>query len=54
MQQVLSFVFGVEFGNRNDPVLKKQYENFRSKYWRWRAKHIDKGEGTCAEDYSEG
>ncbi|WP_179867270.1 T7SS effector LXG polymorphic toxin [Terribacillus saccharophilus] len=29
---------------RNDPVLKKQYENFRSKYWRWRAKQIDKGE----------
>ncbi|MBG9654143.1 hypothetical protein ABE24_04070 [Cytobacillus firmus] len=29
---------------RNDPVLKKQYENFRSKYWRWRAKQIGKGE----------
>jgi toxin YxiD len=29
---------------RNDPVLKKQYENFRSKYWRWRARQIDKGE----------
>ena len=29
---------------RNDPVLKKQYENFRSRYWRWRAKQIDKGE----------
>ncbi|MCC2426369.1 WXG100 family type VII secretion target [Bacillus paranthracis] len=29
---------------RNDPVLKKQYENFRSKYWRWRAKQIDKAE----------
>ncbi|MEI4771985.1 T7SS effector LXG polymorphic toxin [Psychrobacillus sp. FJAT-51614] len=29
---------------RNDPVLKKQYDNFRSKYWRWRAKQIDKGE----------
>ncbi|ASV67810.1 T7SS effector LXG polymorphic toxin [Cytobacillus kochii] len=29
---------------RNDPVLKKQYDNFRSKYWRWRAKHIDKSE----------
>ncbi|RFA37132.1 hypothetical protein CAI16_02785 [Virgibacillus dokdonensis] len=29
---------------RNDPVLKKQYENFRSKYWRWRAKQIDKGD----------
>jgi hypothetical protein len=29
---------------RNAPVLKKQYENFRSKYWRWRAKQIDKAE----------
>lgn len=29
---------------RNDPVLKKQYENFRTKYWRWRAKEIDKNE----------
>src|SRR5690625_32868 len=29
---------------RNNPVLKKQYENFRSKYWRWRAKQIDKAE----------
>ena len=29
---------------RNDPVLKKQYENFRAKYWRWRAKQIDKDE----------
>ncbi|MRX54941.1 hypothetical protein HMPREF3291_24475 [Bacillus sp. HMSC76G11] len=26
---------------RNNPVLKKQYDNFRSKYWRWRAKQID-------------
>lgn len=26
---------------RNDPVLKKQYNNFRSAYWKWRAKqHI--------------
>lgn len=29
---------------RNDPELKKQYDNFRSKYWRWRAKQIEKGE----------
>ncbi|MFB1052221.1 HNH/ENDO VII family nuclease [Paraliobacillus sp. JSM ZJ581] len=29
---------------RNDPVLKKQYDNFRSKYWRWRAKQIDKSD----------
>ncbi|WP_165887033.1 T7SS effector LXG polymorphic toxin [Scopulibacillus darangshiensis] len=28
---------------RNDPVLRKQYDNFRAKYWRWRAKQIDKG-----------
>jgi hypothetical protein len=34
----------VEHGRsfRNDPVLKKQYDNFRSKYWRWRAKQIEK------------
>lgn len=29
---------------RNEPVLKKQYDNFRGKYWRWRAKQIDKSE----------
>ncbi|MGG1688411.1 T7SS effector LXG polymorphic toxin [Pseudalkalibacillus sp. NRS-1564] len=29
---------------RNDSVLKKQYSNFRLKYWRWRAKEIDLGE----------
>ncbi|WP_099363572.1 HNH/ENDO VII family nuclease [Fredinandcohnia onubensis] len=29
---------------RNDPVLKKQYDNFRGKYWRWRAKQIDESE----------
>ncbi|WP_346764189.1 hypothetical protein [Bacillus sp. N1-1] len=29
---------------RNDPVLKKQYSNFRLKNWRWRAKEIDLGE----------
>lgn len=29
---------------RNDPELKKQYDNFRSKYWRWRAKQIENGE----------
>ncbi|MWC30014.1 hypothetical protein GON22_18130 [Paenibacillus sp. MMS18-CY102] len=26
---------------RNNPVLEKQYNNFRSKYWRWRAKQIE-------------
>ncbi|MFJ7973566.1 T7SS effector LXG polymorphic toxin [Psychrobacillus sp. NPDC096389] len=29
---------------RNDPVLKKQYDNFRGKYWRWRAKEIEKSD----------
>ncbi|MCR8868363.1 T7SS effector LXG polymorphic toxin [Peribacillus frigoritolerans] len=29
---------------RNEPILKKQYDNFRGKYWRWRAKQIDKSE----------
>ncbi|MDM5201101.1 HNH/ENDO VII family nuclease [Fictibacillus enclensis] len=29
---------------RNDPALRKQYDNFRSKYWRWRAKQIENGE----------
>jgi len=26
---------------RNDLVLRKQYNNFRSKYWRWRANQIE-------------
>ncbi|OYD09936.1 hypothetical protein CHM34_00010 [Paludifilum halophilum] len=32
----------VEDGNsfRNDPVLSKQYDNFRRKYWRWRYKQV--------------
>jgi hypothetical protein len=25
---------------RNNPVLEKQYNNFRSQYWRWRAEHL--------------
>lgn len=25
---------------RNNPILEKQYNNFRSKYWRWRAKNL--------------
>lgn len=25
---------------RNNPDLEKQYNNFRSKYWRWRAKNL--------------
>ena len=25
---------------RNNPTLKKQYSNFKSKYWRWRAKNL--------------
>ena len=28
---------------RNDPVLKKQYNNFRSAYWKWRAQQYLKG-----------
>ncbi|MCP3742661.1 HNH/ENDO VII family nuclease [Rossellomorea sp. BNER] len=27
---------------RNDPRLKKQYNNFRLKYWKWRASEIEK------------
>ncbi|SFH22139.1 Predicted ribonuclease, toxin component of the YeeF-YezG toxin-antitoxin module [Priestia megaterium] len=26
---------------RNNPSLEKQYNNFRTKYWRWRAKQVD-------------
>ncbi|USK68815.1 T7SS effector LXG polymorphic toxin [Peribacillus asahii] len=26
---------------RNDPVLKAQYDNFRSRYWKWRAKQFE-------------
>lgn len=35
----------VEDGNsfRNDPVKKKQYNNFREKYWKWRAQQIKGG-----------
>lgn len=28
---------------RHDEDLKKQYENFRRKYWRWRAREYKKG-----------
>ena len=28
---------------RNDPILSKQYNNFRTVYWRWRAKQIMEG-----------
>ncbi|MBR2067066.1 MAG: HNH/ENDO VII family nuclease [Solobacterium sp.] len=28
---------------RNDPLLEKQYNNFRSAYWKWRAKEYKKG-----------
>lgn len=28
---------------RNDPVLAKQYNNFRSAYWKWRAKQCLEG-----------
>ena len=26
---------------RNNPILEKQYNNFRSKYWRWRASQLE-------------
>ncbi|MEK1832114.1 HNH/ENDO VII family nuclease [Priestia megaterium] len=26
---------------RNNPSLEKQYNNFRTKYWRWRAKQMN-------------
>ncbi len=26
---------------RNDPVLKAQYDNFRDRYWKWRAKQFE-------------
>lgn len=26
---------------RNNPDLEKQYNNFRTKYWRWRAKNLE-------------
>ncbi|MEC2172764.1 HNH/ENDO VII family nuclease, partial [Bacillus paralicheniformis] len=29
---------------RNDPVLESQYDNFRTRYWKWRAKQF---EGRC-------
>ncbi len=28
---------------RNDPVLLKQYNNFRAVYWKWRAKQYIEG-----------
>ena len=28
---------------RNDPVLDRQYKNFRRKYWKWRAEQYLKG-----------
>lgn len=29
---------------RNDPVLEKQYNNFRRQYWKWRAEQIVGGQ----------
>ncbi|MCY8518635.1 ribonuclease YeeF family protein [Bacillus atrophaeus] len=29
---------------RNDPVLEKQYNNFRKRYWKWRAKQFENQE----------
>lgn len=28
---------------RNDPLMRKQYNNFRSAYWKWRAKQYVEG-----------
>lgn len=43
--EIETLLLRVENAVKNpDAVLKKQYENFRSKYWRWRAKQIDKAE----------
>lgn len=33
---------GVSF--RNDPILNKQYNNFRRSYWKWRAEQIIGGQ----------
>lgn len=35
----------IDKGNsfRNDPVLEKQYKNFRRKYWKWRAEQYLEG-----------
>ena len=29
---------------RNDPLMNKQYNNFRTAYWKWRAKQYEKGQ----------
>ena len=29
---------------RNDPILNKQYNNFRCSYWKWRAEQIIGGQ----------
>ncbi|MGQ3380777.1 HNH/ENDO VII family nuclease [Priestia endophytica] len=36
----------IENGNsfRNDEVLKKQYDNFRNNYWKWRSQNLDRGD----------
>ncbi len=38
--KVLHGLKGTGESFRNDPVLKRQYENFRTQYWKWRAKNI--------------
>lgn len=30
-------------GFRNDEILDRQYANFKRKYWRWRAREVEKG-----------
>ena len=43
-QRILHGLGGPGMSFRNDPDLEKQYNNFRKKYWRWRARQILKGE----------
>ncbi|MGI6217126.1 MAG: HNH/ENDO VII family nuclease [Coriobacteriales bacterium] len=41
--RVLHGLVGKGSSFRNDPDLEKQYENFRRRYWRWRARQYLKG-----------
>lgn len=41
--KVLHGLVGNKSSFRNNPTLDKQYNNFRSAYWIWRAKEYMKG-----------
>lgn len=41
--KVLHGLVGKNSSFRNDPILDKQYNNFRSAYWIWRAKEYIRG-----------